>query len=96
VRPAGLLPGFTIKYSIMQEVFIVYKTDVWHSYASRELLGIGTTQAKAIDLCIQQAKKEGHTIPKEELSFLADKNQTQDYSGEGEFVIEPIKTNTLY
>lgn len=79
----------------MKEVFIVYKTDPWHSYASRDLLGVGTSKNHAIKLCKEQASKEGERISSDQLFNLNNINQTQGYSGEGEFVIEPVTVNTL-
>ena len=42
----------------MKNVYIVYKTDAYHSYASRDVIGIATELIIAIDICKQQAKKE--------------------------------------
>ena len=43
-------------------VFIVHRTDNWHSNASFDLLGVATSQKKAIKLVKQQAKKEGFKL----------------------------------
>lgn len=67
-------------------LFIVYKTDAWHSYNSRDLIGVCTSIDKAFDLCQQQAKKEGCVVTKDEWV----KNQSQGYEGEGEFYVEKI------
>lgn len=77
------------------EVYLVYKTDNWHSYKSRDTIGVATSQAQVIKLCKAQAKKEGHTIAKDQLWNLDNLNQTQGYEGEGEFHYEAMKTNTL-
>lgn len=79
----------------MNNIFLVYKTDNWHSYASRDIIGACTTLTIAIRIVKQQAKKDGEKLNKDTISFLADKLQTQDYAGDGEFQIEPINKNTL-
>jgi len=77
-------------------VYIVYKTDAWHSYASRDMLGVGTTKSNALKIVRQQVKKQGEKLSKDDLYNLDHINQTQNYNGEGEFVIEPLETNKLY
>jgi hypothetical protein len=79
----------------MDEVFICYKTDTHHSYASRDIIGIGTTRSNAVKLCKQQALKEGEGLSRYSVDFLWDKLQTQDYEGEGEFVIELVDVNVI-
>jgi hypothetical protein len=77
-------------------VFAVYKTDNWHSYASRDLIGIATTFNNAIRLCKQQAKKEHTLIEEDQLFNLRNIKQTQGYIGEGEFHFEELPTNQLF
>ena len=79
----------------MDSVFIVYKTDNWHSYASRDTIGIATSSLAAIKICKQQAKKENKKIDKDQLFNLANLEQTQGYSGDGEFQFEEITLNKL-
>lgn len=79
----------------MDKVFICYKTDTWHSYASRDIIGIGTTIDNALALCQQQAVKEGESMSDWNIGFLRDKSQTQGYQGEGEFVIEFVDVNVI-
>lgn len=79
----------------MKQVFAVYKTDNWHSYASRDIIGIATTERKAIQICKWQATKEGCKISKDELFNLGNLKQTQGYSGEGEFQYESFYLNRL-
>lgn len=76
-------------------VFMVYKTDVHHSYASRDIIGVATSQENALKLCREQAKKEGHSLKGWNMQFLQEKNQTQGYNGPGEFVIEEVYINKL-
>ena len=77
------------------EIFIVYKTDSWHSYSSRDLIGICTSMEMALDLCKSKAKKESTKIDSDQLFNLRNIKQTQGYKGEGEFVIEPSETDIL-
>ena len=79
----------------MQSVVVVYKTNSWHSYASRDLIGIASDMHKAIQICKSQAKKEACKISKEQLFNLKNIKQTQGYSGEGEMLLEVVQVNTL-
>lgn len=77
-------------------IYLLYKTDVWHTNASKELIGIGTTLYNALTLANEQAKKEGEPeLSEYTYNFLRDIYQTQDYSGVGEFLIEKTETNKL-
>lgn len=75
--------------------FLVYKTDAWHSYASRDLIGVCSSHKVAVKICKEQAKKEGYKISKQELFNLNNIKQTQGYKGEGEFDFEEVETNIL-
>lgn len=79
----------------MKEVFIVYKTDSNHSYASRDTIGVATTKKKAISLCKAKAQKEGEGLDEDQLFNLENISQTQGYSGSGEFHFESLPTNTI-
>ena len=79
-----------------KEIYLVYKTDNWHSYASQDLIGIATTEDIAIALCKKQATKEHTRIDKDQLFNLGNIKQTQGYSGDGEFVIQIAETDTLF
>lgn len=79
----------------MESVFLVYKTDAWHSYASRDLIGVGTSKDEVLSICNLQAEKEGETISSTEMFNLANIKQTQGYTGDGEFVFEEVQTNSL-
>lgn len=74
--------------------FLVYKTDVHHSYASRDIIGVADCKANAICICQEQAKKD-EEISEEQLWNLATLKQTQGYDGEGEFQFEEVQINTL-
>lgn len=79
----------------MREVYVVYKTDELHSYASRDIIGIATTVIKARNLCKRQARKEGDKITSAQGFNLRTIWQTQGYSGKGEFQIEALHINVL-
>lgn len=76
-------------------VYLVYKTDAHHSYASRDIIGIATHPARAIDICEAQANKEGETLNEAQMFNLNNIEQTQGYSGDGEFQFESVETDTL-
>ena len=75
-------------------IYLVYKTDVHHSYASRDIIGVADHKIHAIHICQEQAKKD-EEISEEQLWNLSTLKQTQGYSGEGEFQFEEIQINTL-
>lgn len=79
----------------MEEIYIVYKCDTWHTRTSYQMISICTDKDNAIESCIEYAKKEGESIPLNELAFLTQYLQTQNYSGKGEFIIECHPVNTL-
>lgn len=79
----------------MKKVFVVYKTDAQHSYASRDVIAITDNYTHVEFLCQEQAKKEGDSIDKEQLWNLQNLKQTQGYSGEGEFQYEEVTLNVL-
>ncbi len=81
--------------SVSVSVILIYKTDNWHSYPSRDVIGAATDKRKAINICQLQAKKEGEVITTDQIYNLGTIMQTQGYSGEGEFVWEEIETDTL-
>ncbi len=77
-------------------VFIVYKTDVWHTHASKVFLGVGTSLEEGIKICKKQARKEGKRISTDQLELLSRVSQTQGYHGAWEFYMEEWETNILY
>jgi len=76
-------------------VFVVYKTDSLHSYASRDIIGIADNVFAAIRICKEQARKEFEEINEEQEDNLLNIYQTQGYSGDGEFHFESVNVNTL-
>lgn len=80
---------------MQDKVLIVYKTDAWHSYNSRNLIGICLSIESAIVVCEAQADKEEGEIGEDQLFNLRNIHQTQGYFGDGEFQIEIVELNTL-
>lgn len=76
-------------------MYLVYKTDCHHSYASRDIIGVCTSKLNAIKICKSQAKKDGVRIDSDQLFNLNNISQTQGYEGPGEFHFEEFKTNVL-
>jgi len=76
-------------------IYLVYKTDSVHSYASRDIIGVADHEAHVIHICQLQAKRDNEEISKEQLFNLRNIKQTQGYSGEGEFHFEGVQENTL-
>jgi hypothetical protein len=79
----------------MEEVYLVYKTDDCHSYASRDIIGVATTKHRAVKICRAHAEKEGVEISEEQVYNLRAIKQTQGYEGDGEYQFEAIQTDTL-
>lgn len=74
----------------MVKVFLVYKTDAWHNYKSRELIGVCTTYESVISIMTEYAKEEDEE-PFDRDCIIVD--QTQGYSGDGEFQWEPVEVD---
>lgn len=75
----------------METVVLVYRTDKWHSYESRELVYIGNDRED----CITQV--EAHTeCTKEQAEQLREFGQSQCNEGvDYEFDIEEYEMNTF-
>jgi hypothetical protein len=76
-------------------IYLIYKTDVHHSYASRDLIGISTNDSSPISIIKQQVEKEGEDLSSDDLYNLSTIKQTQGYEGEGEFDYESVETDIL-
>lgn len=79
----------------MAHIFAVYKTDSWHSYNSRDTIGMCTTKEHVMRVIKQQVKKESQKLDEDDIYNLNNISQTQGYSGDGEFHFEMIETNKL-
>jgi len=77
------------------KVYMCYKTDTWHTQSSRDLFAVTDNFSDSIRLCNEKASKEGEEISFQELFNLNHMLQTQNYSGEGEFLIEVVDKNKL-
>lgn len=76
-------------------IYLVYKTDTHHSYASRNIIGVADHEVHAVHICQLQAKRDGEEIGEEQLYNLRTIKQTQNYKGDGEFQFEGVQENTL-
>jgi len=76
-------------------MYLVYKTDTQHSYASRDIIALASNCVNAVLLCREQAEKEGEKIDTDQMYNLQNLKQTQGYSGEGEFQYEHIELDIL-
>jgi hypothetical protein len=76
-------------------MYLVYKTDTWHSYDSRDIIGVCTSLESVYDIVNQQAEKEGESLSEAERFNLVNLKQTQGYSGEGEFQFEEFEEDVL-
>jgi hypothetical protein len=79
----------------MESVYLVYKTDVHHSYASRDIIGVATTESMAVAICTEHAERAGEPLEGDAFWNLAHLKQTQGYSGEGEYQYEEVVTDTI-
>jgi hypothetical protein len=79
----------------MHEIFNVYTTDIWHSYASRDTIAIATSLETAIKLCKKHAKESGRKISKDQVFNLRNILQTQGHNDEMEYQIEEMDVDTL-
>jgi len=78
----------------MTKLYLIYKTDAHHSYASRDLIGV-SVEVDPISIVLAQVEKEGEKLDEEQLFNLRNIEQTQGYSGEGEFHFEEVSTDVL-
>ena len=76
-------------------MYLVYKTNAWHNYDSRVVIGLATSKEIAIEICIEYAENEFQTMTEEQVINLSNSCQTQGYSGTGEFQYEETFTDIL-
>lgn len=74
-------------------MYILYQTDAWLSYSSRDLIGVCTTKEKALILARRQAKRSGKKLTEDEIANLTDIMQTQ--GRDINYSIEKVPVNTL-
>ncbi|MGN6440204.1 MAG: hypothetical protein ACTHMM_27000 [Agriterribacter sp.] len=76
-------------------MYIVYKTDVHHTYKSRDMIAICTSKKYLMRAIKKQVEKEDSKLDPDQLYNLEHIQQTQGYDGPGEFVYEKVSANTL-
>lgn len=77
----------------MKKVTVLYTCDLRHN--NKELIGVFTTKGNAIKAAHEKAAQEDEFISEDDLYNLERINQTQGYTGFGEFIIEEIELNKL-
>lgn len=75
------------------DVFITYRTDDWHSIASREMIGIYSTKRKAMQAIKKDAKIQDEELEDDDIYMLNNYNQTQSRNAGNEYEIEQITLN---
>lgn len=75
------------------DVFITYRTDDWHSIASREMIGIYSTKRKAMQAIKKDAKMQDEELEDDDIYMLNNYNQTQSRNAGNEYEIEQITLN---
>lgn len=76
-------------------MFVLFKTDNWHSTANRELLGVATTKNNLIKLAREVAEKDEEEFTDEHDTQLRELLQTQGYGYYNEFLAVEVKINEL-
>lgn len=77
-------------------MYIIFKTDDWHSQASEDLIALAENKEIAIDLIRDHAKKENEVLNTNDIFHLNELNQTQGYKGEGEYSMKNEDLNILF
>lgn len=76
-------------------MYLVYKSDKQHSYASLDLIAVCSNKDQARDMIVWKAQKEGETLTEDDNHCLENYKQTQGYKGKGEFLYQEIPVNVL-
>lgn len=58
-------------------LYLIYTTDVWHTYTSHELIAIATSKKQCYSLIRKYLKRYGVKLDKEQLDMLDSIKQTQ-------------------
>ena len=74
-------------------MYILYETDAWLSYSSRDLIGVCTTHPKAVQVAKQHAKKHGKRLSQDDKFNLENISQTQGL--EYNYHIEEVEIDKL-
>ena len=75
-------------------IYLIYKTDDNHIHESKVLIGIAIKR-NPIFMIGEHVQKEGEKLSEDDVYNLANINQTQGYSGAGEFLYEAIEADEL-
>ena len=71
-------------------VFVLFQTDEHHTNASRLLIGVFSSQWAAVDYLGEWLEAHGEPpLSPEDKRLIEVCNQTQNYTGSGEFLIQP-------
>jgi len=73
-------------------MYILFKTDNYHSKAGQELLGVATTKEHLVRLAKKVAREEEAEFTQDDGDNLARSLQTQGYE-EGEFIAYDVNIN---
>ncbi len=79
----------------MKTVIIVYKSDNFHSLASRDVIGIATNEREAMKIIKKEMEEDGEKLTDDCEHQLHSMQQTQGYSGDGEFSFTEFNVNQL-
>ena len=78
----------------MRNTYLIYSTDAWHSYTSRDIIGVGTSIPNCMKVIRAHIRKYGCDKLTEDNKFeLEHYRQTQGRSTN--YFIEVIKKNVL-
>ena len=75
------------------KVYIVYQTDAWLSYNSRDLIAVCSNHRMAVLLAKRHARREGEPLSRDDEFNLINISQTQ--GREFNYLIEEVERNTL-
>lgn len=78
----------------MRKTYLVYSTDAWHSYASRDVIGVCTTFANCMKVIRKHIKEnDREKLSDEDKWNLENIKQTQGL--EYNYFIEEVEKNVL-
>jgi len=75
--------------------YLIFETDNWHTHSSKNLIAVCSTFNTAISLLKKDCKAKGNPLSEDDIYNLQHIKQTQNFEGDGEFVIEEMKENVI-
>lgn len=75
--------------------YIVMTCDSLHTHTSKEVIAVCSSMNTAIRMIRQHAKKSGDSISKDDEYLLETIKQTQNFVGDGEYIIDKFIMNQL-